>query len=189
MINTANKIIIVGGSAGSLPIFMRIVREVVIAPDFAMIFIIHRIKNVQSNMVELFAELNDQVEIIEPNDKDFIQPGIIYLAPQNYHLLIDFEKTFSLDYSEPINYSRPSIDLSFESAASVFGNKCLGILLSGANQDGAEGINQIFKSGGIGIVQDPAESAYSKMPASAITLNPLLYTLNSDQIISFLKTS
>ncbi|TAH09279.1 MAG: chemotaxis protein CheB [Sphingobacteriia bacterium] len=188
MNNALNRIIMIGGSAGSLPIFMRIVQEMPINSTCAMVLVIHRLKNVQSSMVELLSVLNQKVQLKEPDDKEPIYPGVVYLAPQNYHLLIDPEIRFSLDYSEPVNYSRPSIDLSFESAASVFGKNCMGILLSGANQDGAIGLNKIYQNGGVGIVQDPTASDYSTMPNSALAINPLLHSLLPDQLIHFLQT-
>ncbi len=188
MNNALNRIIMIGGSAGSLPIFMRIVQEMPINSTCAMVLVIHRLKNVQSSMVELLSVLNQKVQLKEPDDKEPIYSGVVYLAPQNYHLLIDPEKRFSLDYSEPVNYSRPSIDLSFESAASVFGKNCIGILLSGANQDGAAGLNKIYQCGGVGIVQDPTASDYSTMPSAALAINPLLHSLLPDQLIHFLQT-
>ncbi|TAG32192.1 MAG: chemotaxis protein CheB [Sphingobacteriia bacterium] len=188
MNNALNRIIMIGGSAGSLPIFMRIVQEMPINSTCAMVLVIHRLKNVQSSMVELLSVLNQKVQLKEPDDKEPIYPGVVYLAPQNYHLLIDPEIRFSLDYSEPVNYSRPSIDLSFESAASVFGKNCMGILLSGANQDGAIGLNKIYQNGGVGIVQDPTASDYSTMPNAALAINPLLHSLLPDQLIHFLQT-
>ncbi len=188
MLTTLDQIIVIGGSAGSLPLFMRIVQEMPSNSTCAMILVIHRLKNVQSNMVELLSVLNQKIQLKEPDDKEPIQPSFIYLAPQNYHLLIDAEKRFSLDYSEPVNYSRPSIDLSFESAAAVFGKKCMGILLSGANQDGAAGLNKIYLQGGVGIVQDPIAADFSAMPAAALAINPALHSLLPDQLIHFLQT-
>ncbi len=183
-----DHIVMIGGSAGSLPLFMRIVEAMPSNANFSMVLVIHRLKNVQSNMVELLSVLNKKVLMKEPDDKEPLLSGVIYLAPQNYHLLIDLDKRFSLDYSELVNYSRPSIDVSFESAATVFGKNCIGILLSGANQDGASGLNKIFKLGGVGIVQDPLASDFNTMPNAALALNPLLHSLLPDQLIHFLKT-
>src|SRR5690606_7668198 len=104
----------------------------------------------------------------EPEDKQQVRKGNIYLAPQNYHLLVEDDKCFSLDYSEQVNHSRPSIDVTFESIAKVYGPKCVGILLSGANNDGAEGIAAIIKAGGTGIVQNPETTDFPYMPKSAI---------------------
>ncbi|MEN9599620.1 MAG: hypothetical protein RL596_1939 [Bacteroidota bacterium] len=184
-----NEIIVIGGSAGSFPIIMEILP--VLPPQLAIpiVIVLHRLRNVSSEMGQLFSKVAKQQVIREPEDKEPIIAGNIYLAPQNYHLLIEPEKIFSLDYSEQVNYSRPSIDMTFTSAGVVYHNLCLGILLSGANKDGAEGIKCIIKNGGAAIIQDPSEATYSAMPEAAIQTNPTALVANTATIIQIIKNT
>lgn len=149
-----------------------------------VVIVIHRLKNVKS---ELGALLSGEQKITEPDDKESLLPGHIYLAPQNYHLLIEADGTISLDYSEPVNFSRPAIDLSFDSAAEAFGRNTLAILLSGANKDGAAGICRIAASGGMAIVQDPLTAAFSAMPQAALDLCPGIQTMTVNEMIHYLR--
>ncbi|MFL9482275.1 chemotaxis protein CheB [Chitinophagaceae bacterium LWZ2-11] len=138
MLENASKfdLIIIGGSAGSLNIIEEILAALPSTFEIPIIIIIHRMRNVLSEMDKLLSVGTGNKKVIEPEDKTPLKSNYIYLAPQNYHLLIEEDRTLSLDYSEQINFSRPSIDVSFESAAKVFKNKLLAILLSGANKDG-----------------------------------------------------
>ena len=114
--------------------------------------------------------LNDKsnLPIKEADEKEKIEDGNVYIAPPNYHLLIEKDKTFSLTIDERVNFSRPSIDVLFESAAEAYKDKLIGVVLTGSNNDGTKGIIRIKEYGGMAVIQDPetAEAAY--MPASAI---------------------
>ncbi|SHL88699.1 chemotaxis protein CheB [Chitinophaga sp. CF418] len=160
-------VITIGGSAGSLLVLTDILDIVPHHLAAPVIIVLHRLRNVQSEMGRL---LSSKRRIIEPEDKEPVREHSIYLAPQNYHLMVEAEKTFMLDYSELVNYSRPSIDMTFSSIADVYGARALGILLSGANKDGAAGLCQIIAAGGVGIVQDPQTAAFEAMPQSAIAM-------------------
>ncbi|HEX9828463.1 MAG TPA: chemotaxis protein CheB [Flavobacteriaceae bacterium] len=132
--------------------------------------------------------LNDKsnISIKEANEKEIIENGIVYIAPANYHLLIEKNRTFSLTIDERINFARPSIDVLFESAAEVYKNKLIGVVLTGSNHDGTKGIKRIKECGGLAVVQDPktAESAY--MPASAIAAVKPDYILSLEEITDLL---
>lgn len=132
--------------------------------------------------------LNNQSNLLikEVDEKEQIVPGTIYIAPPNYHLLIEKDKTFSLTIDERVNYARPSIDVLFESAAESYSNKLIGIVLTGSNHDGSNGIKRIKELGGLAIIQDPdtAESPY--MPRSAITGIEPDYILPLENIIELL---
>ena len=132
--------------------------------------------------------LNDSynVDIKEADEKEKIENGKVYFAPPNYHLLIEKNKTFSLTIDERVNYARPSIDVLFESAAEAYKNKVIGIILTGSNNDGTNGIKRIQECGGLAIVQDPktAEAAY--MPISAISAIQPDYILSLEDIIMLL---
>ena len=159
------ELLVIGGSAGSLQVLRELLNALPQNARYAVIVVIHRLKNVSSDLERI---ISDNKTILEPVDKEPIKNGHIYLAPQNYHLLIENDRTFSLDYSEPINFSRPSIDVTFESVAAVYGASAVAILLSGANNDGAEGIGYILEKNGTAIVQDPATAEYPAMPKAAI---------------------
>jgi len=114
--------------------------------------------------------LNDKsnLTIKEVDEKEKIEPGRVYIAPANYHVLIESNKTFSLTIDERVNFARPSIDVLFESAADVYKNKLIGIVLTGSNNDGAKGIKRIKECCGLVIIQDPETAEASTMPAAAI---------------------
>jgi two-component system chemotaxis response regulator CheB len=111
---------------------------------------------------------------------------MVYIAPADYHLLIEQDQTLSLDVSEAILFSRPSIDVTFESAAQVFGEKVIGIVLSGASKDGSQGLLNIARAGGLAIVQDPGQAEVDTMPQSAIELVTQAKVMTLHEIASFL---
>jgi two-component system chemotaxis response regulator CheB len=167
-LKTDIEVVLIGGSAGSLAILIQILK--LLSPDFSLpiIIIIHRQRNVLSEMTKILSSAVDFEKIVEPDDKATINTGFIYIAPQNYHLLIEKDKSISLDYSEAIKFSRPSIDVTFESAARVYKDKLVSILLSGANNDGTAGMKTIVNYGGMVIAQEPLTADYPAMPMSAI---------------------
>jgi two-component system chemotaxis response regulator CheB len=179
----AFDIITIGGSAGSLTVLTGILDALPEKMRVPVVIILHRLKNVESEMGRL---LSPKKHIGEPEDKEAVRDYHLYLAPQNYHLMIEADKTFMLDYSELVNYSRPSIDMTFSSIAEVYGSRALAILLSGANKDGAEGMCQIMAAGGTGIVQDPQTAAFDVMPQSAIDRCRDAKVLSIDEIIKFI---
>lgn len=109
-----------------------------------------------------------QISVKEPSDKDLIEKATVYLAPSGYHLMVEDDKCFSLNVDDKIHYTRPSIDVLFESTASVYKNKLLAILLSGSNSDGTDGLRIVKLNGGTTIAQDPVDAEFSYMPESAI---------------------
>lgn len=132
--------------------------------------------------------LNDKsnLPIKEADEKEKIENGKVYIAPPNYHLLIEKDKTFSLTVGERVNYSRPSIDVLFESAAEAYADKLIGIILTGSNNDGTKGIKRIKECGGLAIAQDPETAESSYMPASAIADVQVDYVLPLDGIADLL---
>jgi two-component system chemotaxis response regulator CheB len=124
--------------------------------------------------------------IKEADEKEKIENGNVYIAPPNYHLLIEKDKTFSLTVDERVNYSRPSIDVLFESAAEAYADKLIGVILTGSNNDGTNGIKRVKECGGLAIIQNPetAESAY--MPKSALAAIKPDYVLSLESITELL---
>ena len=122
----------------------------------------------------------------EADEKEKTESGIAYIAPSNYHLLIENSHIFSLSCGNLVNYARPSIDVLFESASDVYGSSLIGIILTGANSDGSRGLKRITNRGGLTIVQDP-KTAYSDfMPKAAIAATEVNHILPLKQIGPFL---
>jgi two-component system chemotaxis response regulator CheB len=180
------KILAIGGSAGSLDGILKIVAALPASADLSVIIIVHR-KNDSESILTNLLTTRTNLNVKEIEDKEAIMPATIYIAPPDYHLLIENEKLFSLDTSEKVNYSRPSIDVSFESVAEVFGKSAIGILLSGANADGAAGLYQIKQAGGLTIVQDPKSADVSFMPRQALEIMQPDKILNNGDIAIFIE--
>jgi two-component system chemotaxis response regulator CheB len=179
------KIIMIGGSWGSIQASLSILRKIPEGYKIPIVLILHRLRNSESGL-ESILDKRIKLEVCEISDKQKIKAGVVYLAPSNYHVLIENEESFSLDISEPENYSRPSIDVSFKSGAYVFGNRMAGIVLSGANKDGSEGLRMIAEKGGIAIVQDPEEAEIKVMPEAAIAAVPGCVIANLETIAKIL---
>ncbi|MBI5115956.1 chemotaxis protein CheB [Candidatus Poribacteria bacterium] len=122
----------------------------------------------------------------EALDKEPAQAGVVYVAPPGYHLLVEREETLALSADEPVRFARPSIDVLFESAAHVWSWRLIGVILSGANSDGAYGISQIRKFGGLTIAQDPTTAEYPVMPQSAVDTASVAKILSPEEIGGFL---
>lgn len=180
------KYIMIGGSAGSFQTVLKILE--VLPKDYphVIFLIMHRLKNVRKGFIEALS-IKSNLVLIEPDDKEIILDGRVYLAPANYHMYLEYDDTFSLSTEETVNHSRPSIDISFFSAAFSFGSQVIGILLSGANKDGAAGLQEIKKAGGTAIIQDPKDSQIQTMPQAALNLFQPDKILSSDKIVEYLK--
>ncbi|NJM25388.1 MAG: chemotaxis protein CheB, partial [Bacteroidia bacterium] len=125
------------------------------------------------------------VQVTEPDDKESIKKGNVYLAPSNYHMSVELGNFFALSTEEMVNNSRPAIDITLGTCAYVYKEKLIGILLSGANRDGALGMKQISDRGGLTIVQEPTECMIETMPKAALSLTKIDHVLKVDQIVTF----
>jgi two-component system, chemotaxis family, protein-glutamate methylesterase/glutaminase len=179
------ELLIIGGSAGSLEVILEVLPSLRHDLDYAILLVLHR-RSGDSLLTGLLSD-KTSLEVKEAEEKEAITPGVIYIAPADYHLLVEKDKTLSLDYSEKIHYSRPAIDASYETAAEAYGPLLIGVLLSGANADGAEGLLQIKQAGGFTIVQDPNEASVSYMPQQAIEKNAATKIVKTTQIIRLLN--
>lgn len=179
------RVVIIGGSAGSLNALMQILPHLSAIKSFAIVIVLHRKSTDEQTLEELIA-LKTIINVKPVEDKVSFLPGFIYIAPSNYHLLFEKNSTLSLDTSEKVNYSRPSIDVSFESAAEVCKINLTGILLSGSNADGTEGLKAIKNGGGTIIVQDPKSAEMPFMPNNAIQNTVPDYILNIQEILQFI---
>jgi two-component system chemotaxis response regulator CheB len=180
-----HEAIVIGVSSGGMSA-MKVIFSL-LPQDFNIPIIIVQHINARSDShwIKLLNEKSN-LHIKEADEKEKIESGNIYIAPPNYHLLIEKDKTFSLTIDQRVNFARPSIDVLFESAAEVYRTKLIGIVLTGSNNDGANGLKRIKEYGGFAIVQDPktAESAY--MPASAIAVIEPDYILPLENIVELL---
>ena len=181
-----DKIVIIGGSAGSLEVLLQVIPKLAMLRNFSLVIVLHR-KNDDDSTLEELLSLKTPIPVKEVEDKTPLISGNIYIAPADYHLLFEKSGVLSLDISEKINYSRPSIDVSFESVAEAFGNKVVAILLSGANADGTEGLKNVKKLGGKTIVQDPKSAQMPMMPQSAIDHAEVDAVLSVSEITAFIQ--
>jgi two-component system chemotaxis response regulator CheB len=176
----------IGGSAGSFRVITRLLEILHKEISFPVFVCLHRLKTVRHGFEETLANLSP-IPLREPFDKEKIKGGHIYLAPANYHMLIENECMIALSIDPTIQYSRPSIDNCFATAAEVYGKGLLAILLSGASQDGAEGLAAVKKHDGYTIVQDPADCEIATMCESAIKLTIPDQILTAAEIIEFVS--
>lgn len=183
-VNTG-KLVVIGGSSGSLQVIIQILGRLPDNYPIPLLLILHRAYSTDSMLLDLLV-LKSNIMVREVEEKDKISPSCVYLAPADYHVLIEKDETFTLDYSEKLNFSRPSIDVSFISAAIVYGKKLTGILLSGANEDGAEGLKEIKKQGGHTIIQHPDEAVVNYMPLQASYKSRIDEVLNTEEISRYL---
>ncbi|HJZ41395.1 MAG TPA: chemotaxis protein CheB [Bacteroidales bacterium] len=179
------KAVIIGGSAGSFQVVTKILSALPKTFPIPVLLCLHRLKHVRSGFVEALS-LKSNIPVEEPYDKDLLRPGKAYLAPANYHMYVELANRIALSTEDVVNHSRPSIDLSFVTAANAYREKLVGIILSGANKDGAWGLKKVHDNGGIAIVQDPQECEVKTMTQSALQLTRVDCVYTTDQIIGFL---
>jgi len=181
------KVLIFGGSSGSLDVLMHILPRLSRIPSFAFVIVLHR-KSGGDTVLEGLVALKTIIPVKEVEDKVDLLPGFIYIAPSDYHLLFENDNSLSLDASEKINHSRPSIDVSFESASEVYGDGLIGVLVSGANSDGTEGLKAIKNAGGMTVVQKPETASMPFMPQYAVSNTSPDYILDLDGIFEFINS-
>lgn len=161
------KAVVMGGSAGGFEALAVILSA--LPSDFDLpVFVVQHLHPSDEGSFCRHLALTTRVKVVEPCDKEPIEPGRVYVAPANYHMLVEQNGTIALSVSEKVNWSRPSIDVLFESAARAFGKSVIAVILSGANADGTKGMLGIKEAGGLTIVQDPASADIPVMPQSAI---------------------
>ncbi len=185
--NRSYKVIVVGGSAGSFSVLSSILSK--IRPDFKIpiVLCLHRLKHVRSGLVEGLS-LKSVLKVVEPNDKERLIANTVFLVPANYHLFFELDGSISLSTEESLNHSRPSIDHTLASAAYVYRDKVLGILLTGANIDGAKGMQKIYESKGFTVVQDPATCEIDTMPRAVLKRFTPNMICSPTQIVDFLNS-
>jgi two-component system, chemotaxis family, protein-glutamate methylesterase/glutaminase len=178
--------VVIGASAGALDALNIVLPALPAGYRRPVIVVIHIPADRPSVLVELFQK-RCNVKVREAEDKEPLKEGTIYFAPPDYHLLIEKDKSLALSDDEPVLFSRPSIDVLFESAADAYGSALLGIILTGANQDGANGIKAVMKAGGMAVVQRPESAFAPTMPQAALAAAPSAHVLSLEKIAAYLQ--
>jgi two-component system, chemotaxis family, protein-glutamate methylesterase/glutaminase len=165
----STEAVVIGASAGGIDALLAILKKLPASYPLPIIALVHMLEDRDSRLAEIFQD-RMALTVREAVERESIEPGILYLASPGYHLLIEKDRSFSLSCELPLHFSRPSIDILMESAADTYADKLAGFLLTGANQDGAEGLRCIKANGGLTVVQDPQEAEVRFMPDAAIAL-------------------
>ena len=173
--------LVIGGSAGAVSSLAQILAS--LTPDFPwpIAVVVHVPAGKQSGIANLFLPIC-RLSVKEAEDKEPLLAGTIYIAPPDYHLLVEVERRLSLSVDPPVHHSRPSIDVLFQSAANAYGRSLLAILLTGANQDGAQGVQAICQAGGMAFVQRPQAGEARLMPEAALAAAPAAVPIDLDDI-------
>lgn len=185
MNDAAPRAVVIGASAGAIQALSEILPA--LPADFPLpILIVVHVPADRDNILASLFEKKCRMAVREAEDKEPALGGVIYFAPAGYHLLVEEEGTLSLSSDEEVMYSRPSIDVLFESAADAYGSAVIGIILTGANSDGAKGLKAIAAAGGTALVQDPATAYASAMPRAALSECASACSTTLAQIVNFL---
>jgi len=182
--------IVIGASAGGVEALSEILPALRRGAAVATMVVLHLPRERPSLLAQIFADRCRQ-PVVEAQDKEPAQAGAIHFAPPDYHLLVDRSEDgpiLAMSNDELVNYSRPAIDVLFESAADVYGPRLLGILLTGGNHDGAAGMQAIARAGGVTVVQSPQQAQVPYMPAQALAMGNIDYVLTLQQIADLLRT-
>jgi two-component system, chemotaxis family, protein-glutamate methylesterase/glutaminase len=177
--------IVIGASAGAVEALSRILPALPAGFALPVLLVVHIPSDRENLLIELFRP-QCRVAVKEAEDKEHIRPGTVYVAPPDYHLLVERDGRLSLSSEEPVLFSRPSIDLLFESAADAYGSGLAGVILTGASRDGANGLRAVCEAGGVALVQDPASAQSPVMPRAALEACPDARVCTLEQVASFL---
>jgi two-component system, chemotaxis family, protein-glutamate methylesterase/glutaminase len=179
-------LVVIGASAGGVEALQVVLPAFAPGAPFAVVVVLHRAASHVSGLQPCLAE-PCRLPLTEAEDKEPLVRGHVYLAPAGYHTLVERERTLALSVDEPVHFSRPSVDVLFESAARAFGPRVVGVLLTGANTDGAAGLAAIEAAGGLAVVQDPASAPARDMPTAGLRAcrTPLVLTL--DEMVRALR--
>lgn len=179
------KAIVIGVSAGGMNALGQILPR--LPADFPLpVIVVQHISPQSDNYMIRHFDSISKIAVKEADEKEEILPRTVYFAPPNYHLMVETDFTFSLSVEARVNFSRPSIDVLFETAAEAYGDTLIGIILTGANNDGSRGLKRIKECGGYTIVQSPANSEVSAMPEAAIKTTKVDKILDLEKIAGVL---
>jgi two-component system chemotaxis response regulator CheB len=177
--------VVIGASAGGVQALSELLPALPAGATVAVLIVVHLPRDRPSLLPEVFAP-RCALEVREAHDKEPVVPGTVYFAPANYHLLVDRGPQLALSVDDLVHHSRPSIDVLFESAADVYRSRLLGIILTGANDDGAAGLARVHDVGGVTVVQDPSTAQSPQMALSALKLRQPDHVLPLESIARLL---
>jgi two-component system, chemotaxis family, protein-glutamate methylesterase/glutaminase len=185
VIRPSPEAIVIGGSAGAFEALLGLLPQLAADYPLPILIVVHLPPNRKSLFAKLF-RASCKIRVREAEDKEQIEPGVAYFAPPDYHLLVEADRRLSLSGEEPVLYSRPSIDVLFESAADAYSGGLIGVVLTGANSDGADGLKAVVEAGGVAIVQSPRSAYAAAMPEAAIASCPGALVLPLNEIAAYL---
>lgn len=180
------KAIVIGASAGGL----NALREIFTSLDDGFqipVLVVQHISPYSDNYITIHLDNLCNIRVKEAEEKEFIKEGTVYFSPPNFHMLIEDDYSISFSVEAKVNYARPSIDILFETAAYVYGHELIGVLLTGANNDGSNGLKQVKEFHGLTIVQDPETAEVETMPLAAINKITPNYVLSLPEIAKLLN--
>jgi two-component system chemotaxis response regulator CheB len=178
--------VVVGASAGGVEALSVLLPALPASFRPSLFVVLHLPRGRPSLLAEIFQK-RCAVRVCEAEDKEPAEPGTVYFAPPDYHLLLERSRHIALSADEPVHFSRPSIDVLFESAADAYGNRLLGIILTGANEDGTAGLDAIRRAGGVTVVQQPDSAKATVMVVSALQRGPVDFILPLEEIAVLLQ--
>ena len=186
MSGAAPEAVVIGASAGALEVLSNLLPALPSDYRLPILIVVHLPPDNTSLFAELF-RARCAIRVREAEDKEPIEPGVVYFAPPDYHLLVEEDKRLSLSDDEPVLFSRPSIDVLFESAADAYAGGLIGVVLTGANSDGANGLKAVVEAGGVAVVQSPGSAYAVAMPEAAIAACPAARVLPVNEIAAYLR--
>lgn len=184
---TSIQAVAIGASAGGVQALLHILPSLPTGYPFPVLIVVHVPPDRDNALVPLF-ESKCRIRVKEAEDKEPALPGVVYFAPSDYHLLVEADGSLSLSSDELVNHSRPSIDVLLESAADALGPGLAGVVLTGANEDGALGLRAVADAGGLAIVEDPAHAYVATMPAAALRACASAKIMKLEAIASYLSS-
>lgn len=179
------RVVVIGVSAGGVVALRTLLGD--LPADFPLPVLV--VQHISAEAGSALPRLLDQlctISVREADERASIAAATVYLAPPNYHLLLESDGSLSLSADPHVSFARPSVDVLFRSAAEAFGAGVAGVILTGANFDGAAGLKEIKTHGGLAIVQDPADAEYAQMPLAALAATPVDHILPLAQIAALL---
>ena len=177
--------VVIGASAGGVEALSVLLPALSAEAPVAVMIVVHLPRDRPSLLVDIFSR-KCAMKVREAQDKEPIEAGTVYFAPNNYHLLVDPGPQLALSVDDLVHHSRPSIDVLFESAAYVYRDRLLGVILTGANEDGAEGLATVHDTGGITVVQEPSTAHSSQMVVAAQRRRKPDYVMTLEEIAAML---
>jgi two-component system chemotaxis response regulator CheB len=184
---TPHAAVVIGASVGAIEALMTLLPALTASYPLPVLVVVHVPPDKKASLADLFAT-RCSIAVKEAEDKEAIRAGVVYFAPADYHLLVENDFTLSLSSDEPVLYSRPAIDVLFQSAADAYGNGLTGVVLTGGSTDGTLGLRSVLDAGGKALVQDPETAEGSTMPLAALAKCPEARSLPLSDLAAVLKS-